>query len=76
MVVTDGKLAQEQDAYSFEAWAGKWLCFVNWCEISNATIEQALGPLVGPLAAPLSVTQTLIQVTAKIELETFMLFNP
>ncbi|KAJ7929615.1 hypothetical protein B0H13DRAFT_1859607 [Mycena leptocephala] len=59
MVVTDGKLAQEQDAYSFEAWA-----------------EQALGPLVGPLAAPLSVTQTLIQVTAKIELETFMLFNP
>ncbi|KAF7368695.1 SnoaL-like domain-containing protein [Mycena venus] len=59
MVVTDGKLAHEQDSYSFEAWA-----------------EQALGPLVGPLAAPLSVTQTLIQITAKVQLETFMLFNP
>ncbi|KAJ7674033.1 hypothetical protein DFH06DRAFT_1173824 [Mycena polygramma] len=59
MTVTDGKLAHEQDAYSFEAWA-----------------EQALGPLVGPLAAPLSVTQTLIQITAKVQLDTFMLFNP
>ncbi|KAJ7763216.1 hypothetical protein DFH07DRAFT_956590 [Mycena maculata] len=59
MTITDGKLAHEQDAYSFEAWA-----------------EQALGPLVGPLAAPLSVTQTLIQITAKVELDTFMVFNP
>ncbi|KAJ7474867.1 hypothetical protein FB451DRAFT_1246872 [Mycena latifolia] len=59
MTVSGGKLALEQDAYSFEAWA-----------------EQALGPLVGPLAAPLSVTQTLIQITAKIQLDAFMLFNP
>ncbi|KAF7289429.1 SnoaL-like domain-containing protein [Mycena chlorophos] len=42
----------------------------------SAWAEQALGPLVGPLAAPLDVTKTLIQMTAKIELDTFMLFNP
>ncbi|KAJ7115100.1 hypothetical protein C8R43DRAFT_1191737 [Mycena crocata] len=59
MVVVDGKVALEQDAYSFEAWA-----------------EQALGPLVGPLAAPLSVTKKLIQITAKIQLDTFLLFHP
>ncbi|KAJ7785508.1 hypothetical protein B0H14DRAFT_2958432 [Mycena olivaceomarginata] len=59
MTVADGKLAHEQDAYSFEAWA-----------------EQALGPLIGPLAAPLSVTQSIIQISAKVQLETFMLFNP
>ncbi|KAJ7143867.1 hypothetical protein C8R44DRAFT_759050 [Mycena epipterygia] len=59
MTVTDGKVALEQDAYSFEAWA-----------------EQALGPVVGPLAAPLSVTQKLIQITAKVQLDMFMLFNP
>ncbi|KAJ7708163.1 hypothetical protein B0H17DRAFT_1191656 [Mycena rosella] len=59
ITVADGKVALEQDAYSFEAWA-----------------EQALGPLVGPLAAPLDVTQKIIQITAKVELDSFMLFNP
>ena len=42
-----------------------------------SAIEQALGPLVGQsLAAPLSVTQTLIQITGKVQLDTFLLFNP
>ncbi|KAJ7770765.1 hypothetical protein B0H16DRAFT_1775030 [Mycena metata] len=41
-----------------------------------AWAEQALGPVVGPLAAPLSVTQKIIQVTAKVELDSFLLFNP
>ncbi|KAJ7171249.1 hypothetical protein C8R46DRAFT_1190645 [Mycena filopes] len=41
-----------------------------------AWAEQALGPVVGPLAAPLSVTQKIIQVTAKVELDTFLLFHP
>ncbi|KAJ6531440.1 hypothetical protein DFH09DRAFT_1370587 [Mycena vulgaris] len=58
MVIAGGKVALEQDAYSFEAWA-----------------EQALGSLIGPLAAPLSVTKTLIQITARVQLDTFMLFN-
>ncbi|KAJ7042164.1 hypothetical protein C8F04DRAFT_1229920 [Mycena alexandri] len=41
-----------------------------------AWAEQALGPVIGPLAAPLSVTQGIIQVTAKVELDSFLLFNP
>ncbi|KAJ7062607.1 hypothetical protein C8F01DRAFT_1281450 [Mycena amicta] len=41
-----------------------------------AWAEQALGPVVGPLAAPLDVTQSIIQVAGKVQLETFMLFNP
>jgi hypothetical protein len=78
MTVADGKLAHEQDAYSFEAWAGVCQSFSLRCIISHilSAIEQALGPLIGPLAAPLSVTQSIIQISAKVQLETFMLFNP
>jgi hypothetical protein len=80
MVVVDGKVALEQDAYSFQAWAGASLASPSPCWIFSDMdfdyLEQALGPLIVPLAAPLGVTQKLIQLTAKIQLDAFMLFNP